>query len=204
MPSTSSADSRNAASKPTTKTRLRPRVMGAMNTTVLRSARQPPRRHINFLLSILARLRALRPTTQRAHPLPSAKKEIDGARDEARGRSHPDIRGPNRSNSEGCSGDLPEPLKRMQVGVSDNEEGDSAEDGSRNYAMGALVALMGKEVRKYAMGAKTDHRCFTPLPRIQSAMSRQGSPGEVTRRGPQLARYRCEETPTAQGSLRQR
>ena len=45
---------------------------------------------------------------------------------------------------------------------------------------------------------------FVSIPRVQSAMSRQGAPGEVSSRGLQLVRLRYEAVPLAQGSLRQR
>ena len=51
-------------------------------------------------------------------------------------------------------------MKRMPLGNSDNEEGEGADAGSRNYRMDSPIALFGMEVRKYAMRLKTDRRCF--------------------------------------------
>lgn len=75
IPSTSSADSRHASATPTKKLRLDSKAIDAKNMTVFRMEPQSPRHRINFPLSKLTRLRALRHTAKRTHPpLPPRRK----------------------------------------------------------------------------------------------------------------------------------
>ena len=90
----------------------------------------------------------------------AAKKDV-GVEDGAGDERNSSVRPPDRLRvaSVGCSAGPPSIPSKRAGGTSDIEDNRRDHYRGGNYPTDGLHALMGKEVRKYAMDLKTDRRC---------------------------------------------